>query len=240
MREWASQITSIQPGEMKTYGVDQKEIIRSYSFEEAVFLLLSGRQPDPVEKDLLRSVLLSGLSHGITGQSTLAVRMAADCRSSFLHALIAGFSTGAGIYHQGGLEAAMHELRQLALLPDEDLRGHVEMRVREGKRVIGFGHRFHKTSEPRAAALMEAVDRNSYEGVYTKLARRVEAILGEFKPLPMNIEGARGSILLDLGFEPSIAHLFIILGRSTMFAAAYLERLAENTRPLPKLKIFDL
>lgn len=239
MREWTSQITSVEPGVMKTYGIDQREIIREFSFEEAVFLLLSGRRPNSVEKDLLRSVLLSGLSHGITGQSTLAVRMAADCRSTFLHALIAGFSTGSGKYHQGGLEAAMHELRDLAMVPEADLRNHLESRVRDGNRVIGFGHRFHKTIEPRAAALMEAVDRNSFEGPYTKLARKVETILGEFKSLPMNIEGARGSILLDLGFEASIAHLFIILGRSTMFAAAYLERLAENTPPLPKLKVFD-
>jgi hypothetical protein len=59
------------------------------------------------------------------------------------------------------------------------------------------------------------------------------------KGIRMNIEAAGGAILLDLGFAPEIAHLFIILGRSTMFAAAYQERLREGKGPFPRVKVFD-
>ena len=55
----------------------------------------------------------------------------------------------------------------------------------------------------------------------------------------MNIEAAGGSILLDLGFDPLIGHLFIVLGRSPMFAAVYLERLAQGLPPFPKIEVFD-
>jgi citryl-CoA lyase len=224
---------------MTTYGIDQLEVIRHFSFEDMIFLLLQARSPSEIERDLLRSVIVSHISHGIAGQSTLAVRMAADCRSTFLHALIAGFSTGAGIYHQGGLEAAMRELQTFAQLPAEQLRSHIEMRLQRRERIIGFGHRFHKDVEPRAYGLMEAVARHGFDGPHIRAALLVQAILLELKRVPMNIEAAGGAILLDLGFDPSISHLFIILGRAPMFAAAYQERLKESPRPFPRVKVYD-
>jgi citrate synthase len=107
---WVSTITQVATDRLITHGVDQREIIEGFSYEEMVFFLLMRRKPTIIERDLLRAVLVAHCSHGITGQSTLAVMEAADCRSDFLHALIAGFSVGAGIYHQGGLRATMEDL----------------------------------------------------------------------------------------------------------------------------------
>src|SRR5882672_9736253 len=104
---WTSRITNVEQDALHTYGVDQRTIIRDFSYEEVVFFLVIGRRPTKVQRNLLRAVLVSHISHGITGQSTLAVMEAADCRSDFLHAAIAGFSVGAGVYHQGGLRATM-------------------------------------------------------------------------------------------------------------------------------------
>lgn len=240
MKEWHSEITDVQLGKMTTYGIDQVEVVRSFSFEDMIFLLLQNRQPADMERDLLRAVIVSHISHGITGQSTLAVRMAADCRSSFLHALIAGFSTGAGVYHQGGLQATMQELQALDEIPRQQLKHHLTEHVDGGARVMGYGHRFHKKVEPRATALMELADAYGFVGRYVALARDIQTILHDLKGISMNIEAAGGSILLDLGFKVEIAHLFIVLGRSTMFAAAYQERLGEGTRPFPRLKVFDV
>ena len=118
---WESSITDVSQDRLVTHGVDQREIIREFTYEEMVFFLLKGVRPTPVQRDLLRAVLVSHISHGITGQSTLAVMEAADCRSDFLHALIAGFSVGAGIYHQGGLRATMEEIKRLAAIAPVEL-----------------------------------------------------------------------------------------------------------------------
>jgi citryl-CoA lyase len=237
---WTSRITEVAANALSTHGIDQREIIRHFSYEEMVFFLLRGRKPSVAERELLRAVLVSHISHGITGQSTLAVRMAADCRSSFLHALIAGFSTGAGIYHQGGLQATMLELQRLAKFQTRELEDHIAERLRGRDRIMGFGHRFHKQSEPRAQLLMEIAAELQFSGPHIEVARRVECILQKLKPLPMNIEAAGGAILLDLGFDPTVGHLIIILGRSPMFAAAYLERLAEKRAPFQKIEVADI
>lgn len=237
---WTSRITTVEPDSLRTHGIDQSEIIRNFSYQDTVFFLLKGREPSKVESELLRAVLVSHVSHGITGQSTLAVRMAADCRSNFLHALVAGFSTGAGVYHQGGLQAAMLDLQTFVKLERQKLKEIVWRRLRKGPRLMGFGHRYYKHSEPRAALLLQIADEQGFSGPHLETARAVEEILRELKPLPMNIEAAGGAILLDIGIDPMIAHLFIILGRSPMFAAAYLERLAEGRPPFQKLAVSDI
>ncbi len=62
----------------------------------------------------------------------------------------------------------------------------------------------------------------------------------EEKGIAMNIEAAGGSILLDLGFDPQIAHLIILVGRSPMYAAVYLERLQQGLPPFPKIEVMDI
>jgi len=240
LEPWTSRITEVKPHSLSTHGIDQAEIIRTFSYEEMVFFILKGCRPSPIESELLRAVIVSHISHGITGQSTLAVRMAADCRSTFLHALIAGFSVGAGIYHQGGLQATMVELQSLALIPKDRLESHIRGRLQSGDRIMGFGHRFYKKSEPRAQTLMQITNELGFSGKHIETALSLEAILKKAKGVPMNIEAAGGAILLDIGFDPAVAHLIIVVGRSPMFAAAYLERLAENRDPFQKIQVFDV
>ena len=240
MKEWQSEITEIGVNELFTRGVNQRDIVRSYTFEDMIFLLLQARAPSPVERDMLRAVIVSHISHGITGQSTLAVRMAADCRATFLSALIAGFSTGSGPFHQGGLEATMRELQKLIQVGRAGLEVHLRTRMAAGELIMGFGHRFHKGEDPRAVALLEVAARNGFTGPHIEIARQVAEILQTDKRIPMNIEAAGGSILLDMGFLPDTAHLFIILGRSTMFAAAFAERIRDSPVPFPKIRVFDM
>jgi citrate synthase len=236
---WQSSITEVGAGELSTYGVDQRTIIREFSFEETVFLVLKGRRPDSVERSMLRAVLVSTASHGITGQSTLAVIAAADCRSDFLHALMAGFSVGSGAVHLGATAATMVELQQAGALSEADLARYVEQRLENGERISGFGHRFHN-EDPRAREIFALAEELGFDGVHVTLARRMESLLRERTQKALNIAGANAAILLDLGFDPRIAQLFIVLGRSTMFAAAYLERLAKNQPPFQRIEVADV
>jgi len=80
---WHSAITEVAGDRLVTHGVDQREIIRDFTYEEMVFFLLKGVRPNPVQRDLLRAILVAHISHGITGQSTLAVMEAADLQIRF-------------------------------------------------------------------------------------------------------------------------------------------------------------
>jgi citrate synthase len=236
---WSSSITEVRPNELRTYGVDQRTIIREFSFEEMVFLVLRGRRPDPVERTMLRAVLVSVVSHGITGQSTMAVVAAADCPSDFLHALVAGFSVGAGPVHLGATAAAMVQLQELARLSEPELDQRIEEQLDADRPVTGFGHRFH-SEDPRAHEILELARESGFDGPHLRLARRLQELLRERRGIALNIAGANAAILLDLGFDPRIAQLFIVLGRSPMYAAVYLERLAQGRDPFQRIEVVDV
>lgn len=236
---WKSSITKIKPNKLVTYDIDQEEIIRTFSYEEMVFLLVVGRKPSMVEAVMLRHVILSHCSHGITGQSTLALRMGVDTGTSFLHSAIGGFSVGSGPFHQGGLERAMLEVSaaQKSANPEK----YVWDKLKRKEIVYGFGHRFFKP-DPRAQLLIELCKKHSFMGEHVSCVNLMDKVMLKTKKVRMNIEAAGGAILLDLGFPIEIASLIILIGRGPMFAATYMERLKElrsRGRFFPKVQVYD-
>jgi citrate synthase len=236
---WRSAITEVRADALHTHGIDQRTMIREFGFEETVFFVIQGRRPTAVERTMLRAVLVSTHSHGITGQSAIAVIAAADCPSDFLHALVAGFSVGAGNVHLGATAATMEVLARLAPLSETELEREVSERLARRERLIGFGHRFH-ADDPRARTILELADEQGFGGRHLTVARRIEAMLRAHRGVALNIAGANAAILLDLGFDPRIGQLFIVLGRSAMFAAVYLERLAQERGPFPRIEVADV
>lgn len=234
---WNSRITKVETNKLVTHGIKQEKIMKSFSYEEMVYFLIFGERPSPVEATMLRAVILSHCSHGITGQSTLAVRMAADCRAPFLNAAFGGFLVGSGELHQGSLEVTMKELK--TILAFGNVKKYVDQKLVAEEMIPGFGHRFH-TNDPRARTLINLCKHNSFLGPYVSIAMQIDLILQKRKGVRMNIEAAGGSILLDLGFPPEIASLIILIGRGPMFAAAYMERLTSNVKPFQKIQVFDL
>lgn len=234
---WTSAITDVGKNALRTHGVDQADMIQNFRYEEVVFLLLFGRKASEVEADLLRAVIVSHVSHGITGQSTMAVRMAADCRSPFLNSALGGFLVGSGDFHQGALEMAMGVIREAG--DSGDVGKYVAARLDGRGTFFGYGHRYH-SRDPRAAALMGLCDGHGFAGRYVRAARDIEGILGPTRGRYMNIEAAGGAILLDLGVPSEVASLVIVVGRCPMLAAAYLERLRSGSKPFQRLAVYDV
>lgn len=234
---WKSDITEITKNKLVTRGVDQEEIIRNFRYEDMVFLLVFGRKPTSVEADLLRAVIVSHVSHGITGQSTIAVRLGADCHSSFLNSALGGFLVGSGGVHQGALQLSIEMIKEAS--EAENLEEYVQSRLASKKVFYGYGHRFH-SKDPRAIVLMKICDEYSFTGKYISTARDIEKIMGPRYGKYMNIEAAGGSILLDLGFPSEVASLIILVGRGPMYAAVYLERLRSGSKPFQRLAVYDI
>ena len=134
---------------------------------------------------MLRHVILSHCSHGITGQSTLAVRMGADTGASFLHAAIGGFSVGSGSYHQGGLERAMMEVSMAQKSGDPEK--YTREKLARNEILYGFGHRF-QTRDVRARLLMRLCEEYSFLQDHVACVKVMDGVMGEEKGVHMNIE----------------------------------------------------
>src|SRR5438445_7694825 len=83
-----------------------------------------------------------------------------------------------------------------------------------GERMSGFGHRVH-TKDPRTARLFELAREAGVDGVHMKAARAVEkSFVDAKKALPINVDGAIGAILADLGLNPAAFNGIFIIART--------------------------
>ena len=83
-----------------------------------------------------------------------------------------------------------------------------------GERMSGFGHRLH-TKDPRTARLFELAGEAGVDGVHMQAARAVEkAFAAAKKSLPINVDGAIGAILADLGMDRAAFNGIFMIART--------------------------
>jgi citryl-CoA lyase len=103
-----------------------------------------------------------------------------------------------------------------------------------GERMPGFGHRLH-TKDPRTVRLFELAREAGVDGVHMQVARAVEKAFADAKKsLPINVDGAIGAILADLGMDPAAFNGIFMIARTPGLVAHVIE---EQTREKPMRRI---
>jgi len=88
----------------------------------------------------------------------------------------------------------------------------VEHFMEKGKKIPGFGHRFHD-KDPRPTKLIKTAKKLGCFGVHTELAVSIENLLIEMKGIRMNIDGANAGILSDMGIDWKCGTGIFMIGR---------------------------
>jgi citryl-CoA lyase len=158
-----------------------------------------------------------------------------------LNAAVAGGILTIGDTHGGAIEECARLLQKWA-------DGQAEMKETAAAllhdlesrklRMPGFGHRLHKV-DPRTTRLFEMADRLDFSGKHQRLAKAIEALFAERgKRLPINVDGAIGAVISDMGFDWRLGKGFFIISRTVgLIAQAHEERARE--KPMRKLGLSD-
>ncbi len=237
---WTTGITRIEPNCVAVRGHDIAALMGNVSFGAAVYLLLRGELPDDKVGRLMDAILVSSIDHGATPPSALAARSAASTGASL------GSCVAAGIlmindFHGGAIQKCAMQLGYIVKRCDEhggDLTCVASAMLDEmkssGQRMSGFGHRVH-TSDPRTDRLFELAEEAGVAGAHVAASRAVEDVFKSAgKNLPINVDGAIGAILADLGFEPAVMNgLFMIARVPGLIAHATEER--QRQRPMRRI-----
>lgn len=231
-------------GEILARGVPIADLVSRVSYVDMLFFQLQERYPSSQESRLMEAYLVSLCEHGVTSPSTHGARVSASVGAPFAASAINFISAAMGRYHFGALEMAMHQLRSLAA-SGEDVDAFIDRRLATGERLWGFGHRFHKSpggadlaedevrrlqeaTDPRVRAILALADELGWPGPHLALVRRVGRLLYERKGVPINVDGMAAGLLLDMGFEPDVAMLFVVLGRLPNIARLHQEEQRER------------
>jgi len=237
---WHSAITRIQPNKVAVRGYDIAELMGHVSFGAAVYLILTGELPSPAVARLMDAILVSSIDHGATPPSALSARNVASTGATLSASVAAGIMS-INRHHGGAIEDCAQQLKAIADRAARDSISLQEATTRTlrtmseaGERMSGFGHRVH-TKDPRTARLFELAREAGVDGVHMQAARAVEKAFADAKKsLPINVDGAIGAILADLGMNPAAFNGIFMIARTPGLIAHVIE---EQTRERPMRRI---
>ena len=235
--KWKTAITEIKKGEIRVRGYDITEMMGKLSFSDAVFLILKGELPGEEESEMMRTILVSSIDHGVTPPSVLSTRTVLSGGNS-LNAAVAGGILTIGDVHGGAIEKCARILQSWSKKTDQIssvAKELVSEFIYKKRRIPGFGHRLHET-DPRTVKLFQIATDLNFSGRHMELAQAVETELTHAlgKKLPINVDGAIAAVISDMGFDWRLGKGFFLISRvAGLVAHAYEETVRE--KPMRKL-----
>lgn len=235
--EWKTAITKVEPNRIQVRGYDIQDMIRNFSFGQAVYLLFKGEPPSPAAGRMIDAVLVATIDHSVMAPSACAARFVASGGSPIQCAVAAGLQA-LGDHHGGAIEQcqllleegvnrARDEKKTIEETAEAILREHKAAK----KRIPGYGHPYHK-ADPRTEALFSLAEELNFAGDHIRLARALgeksEAVIG--RHLVINTDAAQAAVLAEMGFPWQLARGFFVISRAAGLSAHAYE---EYTRERP-------
>lgn len=237
---WRTSIIDMEPGRIAIRGHAIQDLIGHIGFGQMVWLMTRGNLPSPGEAALLEAALVAAVDHGPQAPSIAAARMAVSCGLSLNGAMSTAVNMLDDVHGGAGeqavvLYAAIQDLIGIGTPLDAAVaRACQDWQAEHGTYIPGFGHRFHKPTDPRSPRLMALVEQAAADGIvsgaFAKIGQAVEAYLSRDKTVPMNIDGATAVIYAELGFPPPLARGLFCLSRSVGAMAHGYEQMQQGGR----------
>lgn len=243
-KDLTTAISAISPGNIRIKGYDLMELMGEISFGDMIFLLFTGELPRGREGRMIEAVLVCSAEHGMATPSTNIVRSAVSGGVP-IQAAVASAIIGLGDFHGGAIEKCAQMLQQH--MPEAREKGMqaaameiVTAARKEKRRLMGYGHGIHQPVDPRKVKLFELMDAYGLPTDHIQLADAVESTLKEVlqKSLPLNVDGAIGAVISDLGIDWRLGKAFFYLGRSAGLTAHAHEYMV-NERPMRRVYTWD-
>jgi citrate synthase len=201
----------------------------------ANFLLqITGRPPGQRAAEIFDTCLVLHADHTMNA-STFAARVCAATLSDMHSAVVAALGTLKGPLHGGANEQVMRELETIRRAAGGDPAGavtdQVTARLRQGEKIMGFGHRVYKTEDPRATHLrrMSAeLAAESGDDTYYRMSARTEEVVFAEKGLYPNVDFYAATVYHYLGIPTDLFTGVFSVSRMAGWTAHVIEQHADN------------
>lgn len=241
---WMTEISETTEDGIRVRGYDLIQLIGSVPFPSVLYLLFTGELPEPNIAKLIDALMVASIDHGPVTPSVLAARTAASGGAPLGAAAAAGLLT-LNKYHGAAVEDSMEAIARVVKLVRDSLAPTVDAAADRvvaewhaaKRRIAGFGHRQHKTVDPRLEKLFGLAREAGVAGDYLAAADALARALNRSskKDIPINIDGAVAAILCEINFPCSLSNALFMVARITGILAHANE---EITR-MPRMRVID-
>lgn len=213
----------MKDGEVYVRGIALAGLIEKYTFTDGIFLSLAGRMPKKNERELLGTILLACVEHGVEMPSAFVPRVVASTGNSMNAAVAAGV-LAVGDWHGGAVEQCAKILQS-----DVSAENTVTRALATKERVPGYGHKIYKDKDPRAEIIALKAKKLKLYGKYFRKAADIRTLLAKNgKQLPLNIDGALAAAISEMGMDWRLGKAIFALGRMPSMIAHALEEVVRE------------
>lgn len=215
--------------------LQRKEIVQAdprLSHTANYLYMLHGRPPEEAEIRALEAYLILTMEHGMNA-STFTSRVIASTESDFFSAAAGAIGALKGPLH-GGAPGGVIDMLE-AIGAKENAEAWLRKKIEDGERLMGFGHRVYKTTDPRAVALKKICENIAGENAWLDTAYQVEQkavqLLEDYKPgrgLYTNVEFYAAAVLKAVELPKNLFTPTFALSRSVGWSAHIAEQRADN------------
>ena len=215
-------------------GLEPVEPKEGASFAGNFLYMLNGEEPNDTRCRTMDAALVLHAEHGMNA-STFSARVTAGTLSDIYSAITSAIGTLKGPSHGGANVEVMNMLREIDE-SGEDPGAWVRGALEGGKRIMGFGHRVYKATDPRATVLRELADKIMNEAGETRwldLSDRIRAVMAEEmekrgKKIYPNVDFFSASVYTTMGIGMDLFTAVFAIARTPGWTAHLLEQYADN------------
>jgi citrate synthase len=193
--------------------------------------MMSGQVPSDAQRLMMNAYLVLLADHGMNA-STFTARVITSTASDLYSAITGAVGALKGPLHGGAPSKVLDMLDAIGTA--ENAEPWIRNALAHKERLMGFGHRVYKTTDPRAEILREIARENADPTLF-KLAQTVEdkglEILHEEKPaqrIYTNVEFYSAAVMNAVGLPRDLFTATFAASRTAGWTAHVLEQAADN------------
>lgn len=199
---------------------------------ENYLYMLHGKIPSDAHVKALTAYSILTMEHGMNA-STFAARVIASTESDLVSSVAGAVGAMKGPLHGGAPSKVTNMLSDIG--SKEQAEKWITAKLTSHEKLMGFGHRVYKTTDPRSEALKEMAKTLAGEDPWLDLACHVEAValtlLNQFKPgrkLYTNVEFYAAAILKAVDIPPELFTPTFTASRIVGWTANIIEQSKDN------------
>ncbi|HXI18740.1 MAG TPA: citrate synthase [Chloroflexota bacterium] len=202
---------------------------------EAFLYMLNGEEPTDVAVRTLDVALILHADHEFNA-STFAARVTAATLSDMHSAVTSAVGALIGPLHGGANEGVIHTLQKIGEV-DKVESFVMDLFKDRTKRIMGFGHRVYRSTDPRATHLREMsqeLGKRNGDLKFWEMSRKMEDVVWREKKLNANVDFYSASTYWALGLPTDLFTPVFAVSRIAGWTAHILEQYSDNRiiRPL--------